>query len=551
MNLKKILCTAALLCAGVPLACVSQSSVRAGTILKSGDRVVFYGDSITEQRLYTRYIQQYIDCRYPDLKIHFYNAGWSGDTAGGALNRLDRDVLILKPTVVTLFFGMNDGGYQAVNPDLTAAYTKNMEGIITALQAKNVRVIVFTPGSVDPEKQQARLGDTHYNDTLAGLAQVAIALAKKHNCTYVDVHDPMLAYRTAERVKDPNFSLTPDGIHPFPYGHMLMTSLMLAGFNVDPLPPLGSVDVAKGSGSGLTVTSNQNGSVTLTETKPSVAPFWFEPSVAATMKDSGFDKFTEQQLVVKGLSKGTYDVTIDGQDAGEYSNTDLAAGVRIPGTYSATGQKIYDMINAKENLYYMNWRNIRLPLDGDANLPAVTSALMDADDQFTNGIYSLASAAPKSVIALNLMPGGPNLALNKPYTVSDPNGYNWGIGGLTDGSWEASAQHCFASGDKDSFPKTATIDLGSTQKVSQVLLGVPAFGATKTVSVSISTDGTNFTDVGSHTFVQKQELRYTYSFPVADARYVRLNYPDHYDDGNGYTNTFVFTTECEVFGGGG
>jgi len=548
MNFKKILSAAALLCVGAPIVCLSQTSVHADTILKSGDRVVFYGDSITEQTLYTRYIQQYIDCRYPNLKIHFYNAGWSGDTAGGALGRLDRDVLILKPTVVTLFFGMNDGGYQAVNPDLTAAYTKNMEGIITALQAKNVRVIVFTPGSVDPEKQQARLGDTHYNDTLAGLAQVAITLAKKHNCTYVDVHDPMLAYRTAERLKDPNFSLTPDGIHPFPYGHMLMTSIMLTGFNVDPLPPIGSVDVTKGRGDGLSVTSNQNGSVTLAETKAGIVPFWFDAGIASTMKDSGFDKFAEQQLTVKGLSEGTYDVVIDGQQAGEYSSDDLAAGVRVPGTYSSAGQKIYDLINAKENLYYMTWRNIRLPLDGEAVLPAVLSSLMDADDQFCKGISDLDSNPPKSIITLARLPSGPNLALNKPYAVSDPNGYNWGIGGLTDGSWEASPQHCFASGDKDSFPKTATIDLGSTQKVSQVLLGVPAFGATKTVDVSISTDGTNFTDVGTHTFEQRLELRFIYKFPAAQARYVRLSYPDHYDDGNGYSNNFVFTTECEVFG---
>jgi hypothetical protein len=34
--------------------------------LKDGDRVVFYGDSITEQRLYTTYVEQYVLTRYPD-----------------------------------------------------------------------------------------------------------------------------------------------------------------------------------------------------------------------------------------------------------------------------------------------------------------------------------------------------------------------------------------------------------------------------------------------------------------------------------------------------
>ena len=63
--------------------------------LKADDRIVIYGDSITEQRIYSRYLQQYLYCRYPELKLKFFNAGWGGDTAVGALNRLERDVLVL------------------------------------------------------------------------------------------------------------------------------------------------------------------------------------------------------------------------------------------------------------------------------------------------------------------------------------------------------------------------------------------------------------------------------------------------------------------------
>ncbi|MFG0249095.1 MAG: hypothetical protein ACF8OB_09440, partial [Phycisphaeraceae bacterium JB051] len=38
---------------------VMPSIARAQTPLKDGDRVVIYGDSITQQRLYSRYLQQY------------------------------------------------------------------------------------------------------------------------------------------------------------------------------------------------------------------------------------------------------------------------------------------------------------------------------------------------------------------------------------------------------------------------------------------------------------------------------------------------------------
>src|SRR5262245_35832125 len=49
--------------------------------IRDGDRVVFLGDSITEQRLYTTYIEAYALTRYPDWKLTFRNVGWGGDTA--------------------------------------------------------------------------------------------------------------------------------------------------------------------------------------------------------------------------------------------------------------------------------------------------------------------------------------------------------------------------------------------------------------------------------------------------------------------------------------
>ena len=53
----------------------------AGFFLRDGDRVVFLGDSITEQKLYTTYIEAYALTRFPQAKFTFRNAGWSGDTA--------------------------------------------------------------------------------------------------------------------------------------------------------------------------------------------------------------------------------------------------------------------------------------------------------------------------------------------------------------------------------------------------------------------------------------------------------------------------------------
>ena len=48
-------------------ALAAVSVARAEGPLKSGDRVVFLGDSITEQRCYTRYVMNYFTLRYPGL----------------------------------------------------------------------------------------------------------------------------------------------------------------------------------------------------------------------------------------------------------------------------------------------------------------------------------------------------------------------------------------------------------------------------------------------------------------------------------------------------
>src|SRR6266700_4576333 len=50
-------------------------------LIHDGDRVVFLGDSITEQRLYTTYIEAYALTRHPDWKLVFRNVGWGGDTS--------------------------------------------------------------------------------------------------------------------------------------------------------------------------------------------------------------------------------------------------------------------------------------------------------------------------------------------------------------------------------------------------------------------------------------------------------------------------------------
>jgi len=80
------------------LALIAAAMAQGQFQLKDGDRVVFYGDSITEQRLYTTFVET--------LRDRVTGGG------GGPIDvRLKRDVIAYKPTVMPIMLGMNDGNY--------------------------------------------------------------------------------------------------------------------------------------------------------------------------------------------------------------------------------------------------------------------------------------------------------------------------------------------------------------------------------------------------------------------------------------------------------
>ena len=167
----------------------------------------------------------------------------------------------------------------------------------------------------------------------------------------------------------------------------------------------------------------------------------------------------------------------------------------------------------------------------------------------TATIHCAQAQQPASGAAETQLPpnAGANLALNKAPVCSDPNAYNWDRG-LTNGSWEEDNANTFATGAAPTFPKTVTIDLDKPENIGLVLLGVPKFGCTKTVTVSVSADGTAFKDVGSYEFSQNKTEKHLYSFPATPARYVRLTYSDHYEVPAGsYPVPCMFTTELEVY----
>src|SRR5579875_3541055 len=156
-----------------------------GFYLHDGDRVVFYGDSITEQRYYPVAIETYVRTRFPNLQVKFVDSAVGGARVTGNWasssedESLERDVFPFKPTVVTIMLGMNDGMYRPFDQKIFGTYVKGYQYIIQQLQSHlpGVRIVLIEKSPWDDVTQKpSYLSNPNnlpggYNDTLQHYCQ--------------------------------------------------------------------------------------------------------------------------------------------------------------------------------------------------------------------------------------------------------------------------------------------------------------------------------------------------------------------------------------------
>src|SRR4051812_13638721 len=75
--------------------------------LQDGDRIAIIGDSITEQKLYSVFMEDYLLTCKPKKDLQTMQFGWGGETSWGFFDRMKNDALPYKPTVATTCYGMN------------------------------------------------------------------------------------------------------------------------------------------------------------------------------------------------------------------------------------------------------------------------------------------------------------------------------------------------------------------------------------------------------------------------------------------------------------
>jgi lysophospholipase L1-like esterase len=368
------------------------STFGAEFLIHDGDRVVFLGDSITEQRLYTTYIEAYALTRHPQWKLWFRNVGWGGDTSwlrqrshpdeaklfaadeaaqqkmveDSVRHGLERDVLPLKPTLVTVKFGMNDHSYQAFREDIFKAYVRSQTEIAQVLKANGARVAFLTPQAIedkrpDPDQDVRNQSLRKFSD---GLKEVAA----KEGATFIDQFDPYMTMLLRERSNSPGgFVGGGNAVHPGPIGHTVMAWAVLKGMAASSLVSRVTIEATGSKAScegcaveGLRVTGNTINFDRKDEALPMPID---EKAVSALKLAPILEDLDRYELQVTGLPAGAYELSIDGKPVGKATSEELAKGWNIAnesGPVTEQARRVLSLVFHKNNLYFNRWRNVQL-----------------------------------------------------------------------------------------------------------------------------------------------------------------------------------------------
>jgi lysophospholipase L1-like esterase len=351
--------------------------------IKEGDRIVFYGDSITDQRLYTTFVETYIITRFPTMHVSFVHSGWSGDRVvggfGGPIDqRLERDVFAYKPTFVTVMLGMNDGRYRPFDQHFFDVYAKGYEHLVESLKSHlpGVRITLIQPSPYDDVTRMANF-EGGYNQVLVRYGRFVKSLAEKEGTGVVDFNAPVVGAlkKAVESTTARNHTLPQamiqDRVHPGPAAQLIMAAALLKAWHAPALVSALELDGATGTIGKSENTGVKdikvNGTVSWTEFD-SALPLPIDlkiPVIALAVKATDVESAINQQtLRVRHLSAPKYTLKIDGETVADLTKDQLELGVNLA-TFETPmfhqAKTVGDLTFEHNDLHYLRWRTIQVP----------------------------------------------------------------------------------------------------------------------------------------------------------------------------------------------
>lgn len=203
--------------------------------------IVTFGDSTTAPRGTLNIFAKQLEQRLAEAgsPVLIVNAGIPGDDSQDARQRLDRDVISRRPTVVTILFGINDSAINvfegATQPRVPLQeYEQNLTWITKRLQRSKIQPMILTPNPVAwTERLKELYGKPPYrpedpdgwNVILRDYAQAARRVAKACMVPLVDTYRLFQKYASDSGHNLNDLMLY--GMHPNDLGHTIVANHLI------------------------------------------------------------------------------------------------------------------------------------------------------------------------------------------------------------------------------------------------------------------------------------------------------------------------------------
>lgn len=217
-----------------PVAAADDDPARKQVELKKGDRIIFFGDSLTAlagidgpkekgvTRGYVRIVRDALKEKHKDKDIEVDWVATGGHTVPDLLKRVDKDVIARKPTIVVIQIGCNDA--RRIPKD---TFKSGLEELIDKLQKEKIRVVQCTLTSVGEKHDGTNKDDPKLDEFAAVEREVAKAKG-------VPLNDLRRAFVEHWKKNNPDNKpsgiLTYDGNHFNDAGHRFVAEQMLSKF---------------------------------------------------------------------------------------------------------------------------------------------------------------------------------------------------------------------------------------------------------------------------------------------------------------------------------
>lgn len=298
--------------------------------LADGDSIVFLGDSITHQRLYTQYVEDYFYTRFPQQRLKLHNAGVGGAQAWDALQRFDADVAAYKPKYVTILLGMNDGRYRPFDQQIFDTYRTDMTELLERIKGIGATPILMTPTMFDSRAARATKRERPpeatllYNSVLTYYGTWLREIAVENGHGFVDMWGPLNNITLDERKSDPAFTLIKDAVHPDAPGQVVMATALVGDAGLPRLVSRITINInkngPKANAKGGTVSD-------LRETDDGIEFTWQANSLPWVLPEEAQlgvkltklgHRQSQESLEIHGLAPGRYVLSIDDQQVGRF-----------------------------------------------------------------------------------------------------------------------------------------------------------------------------------------------------------------------------------------